>query len=459
MSDETPRESNLSHSNRRQFLARAGLGVTAFHFLPSGVLGASANNRLNVAGVGIGSQGGADIDAVAREGQNIVALCDVDSNYAAKRFNQYPKAKRFTDYRVMLDRMGEEIDAVVVGTPDHTHAVIVMEALRRGKHVYCEKPLTHTVDEVRRIQAAAKEAKVVTQLGNQGHSSGDIRRLCEWVWDGAIGSVREVHAGCDAFRNVYCQLGNLSKLDEKHPVPESLDYDLWIGPVPHIPYSPLWVHWNWRGWMPFGTGCIGDWFCHVLDPSFWALNLDAPASVHAEVKDYDPAKHGMTYPPGTKITFEFPARGDRDALKVVWHDGLNRIPRPEGLEADENLPGTGGVLVGDKGMIIHGSHGAGGCRLAPEKRQDEYLAGGQPARKIKRVKNHAWDWIDAIRNGGQAGSNFDFGGPLTQCGLLGAVAIRFPGATLKWNNDAGEFTNHSEANRYLKIPYREGWTL
>ncbi|MCP5517386.1 MAG: Gfo/Idh/MocA family oxidoreductase [Verrucomicrobiales bacterium] len=445
--------------DRRRFLARTGLSVAAFQFLPSRVFSASPNERLNVAGIGIGSRGGADVDAVAGEGQNIVALCDVDANYAAKKFEQYPKAKRFTDFRVMFDQLDAEIDAVTIGTPDHTHTVIALEAIKRGKHVYCEKPLAHSVHEVRHLMTAAREAGVVTQLGNQGHSSGDIRRLCEWVWDGAIGEVREVHAACDAFRDVYCQLRNLPKFRDRNEVPAGLDYDLWIGPVPFIPYSPMWVHWNWRGWMPFGTGCIGDWFCHVLDPSFWALDLDAPSSIRAEVKDYDPARDGLTYPPGTEITYEFPAKGKRGPVKVVWHDGENRIPRPAGLEADEGLPGTGAVLIGDQGMIIHGSHGAGGCRITPEKRLNEYLAGSQREEKIPRVKNHAWDWIEAIRTGRQAGSNFDFGGPLTQCGLLGAVAIRFPGQTLLWDNEAGAFTNHGAANAYVRTPYREGWTL
>ena len=250
--------------NRRRFLARTGLGLAATQFLSVPLWGANApGNRLNIAGIGIGSRGGSDVDAMAREGQNIVALCDMDSQYAAKKFQQYPKAKRFTDYRVMFDRLGKEIDAVVIGTPDHSHAVIAMEAMRRGKHVYCEKPMTHSVHEVRHLRAAAHKYGVVTQLGNQGHSYGDNRRLCEWVWSDAIGPVREVHAGCGAFRQVYCQIRNLPKIKQHYDVPASLDYDLWIGPVPFRPYTPFWVHWNWRGWMPFGTGCIGDWFCHV----------------------------------------------------------------------------------------------------------------------------------------------------------------------------------------------------
>ncbi|RME95258.1 MAG: gfo/Idh/MocA family oxidoreductase [Verrucomicrobia bacterium] len=455
----TTKKAVSSDLNRRRFLARTGLSLAGWQLVSSGVLAASPNERLNIAGIGVGSRGGADVNSMASEGQNIVALCDVDSKYAGKMFDKYPKARRFTDYRKMLDAMDKEIDAVVIGTPDHTHAVIAMEAMRRGKHVYCEKPLAHSVHEVRTLMQMARESKVVTQLGNQGHSFGDIRRLCEWVWDGAIGEVREVWAGCDAFRNVYCQIPNLPKLKERHPVPPNLDYDLWIGPVPYIPYSPLWVHWNWRGWMPFGTGCIGDWFCHVLDPAFWALDLDAPVSVRAEVTGYDPAKHAMCYPPATRITFEFPAKGKRGPVKVVWHDGANRIPRPEGLEADEKLPGTGGVLIGDKGMIIHGSHGAGGCRIAPEKRQDEYLAGGRPEQKIPRVKNHAWDFIQAIKEGRQAGSHFGYGGPLTQAALLGAIAIRFPGETLRWDDAKATFTNHGPANAYLHVPYREGWRL
>ena len=449
--------------NRRKFLQGAGSSIALFQLMPTptliGAESLSANEKINVAGIGIGSQGGGDTDAVANEGHNIVALCDVDENYAGKKFAQYPKARRFKDYRVMLDQMGKGIDAVVIGTPDHTHAVIAMEAMRRGKHVYCEKPLAHTVHEVRALMAAAKEHKVVTQLGNQGHSSGSIRQLCEWVWAGAIGKVHTVHAGCDAFRDVYCQMRNLDKVDKKYDVPKGLDYDLWIGPVPFRPYTPLWVHWNWRGWMHFGTGTVGDWFCHVIDPSYWALNLDAPTSVCAEVADYEPSKHGLTYPPAAKITFEFPARNDRGAVKLVWHDGNFKIPKPQDFPKEENVPGIGAILFGEKGMIVHGSHGAGGCRLVPDKVMDAYTGKNTPTQKIPRVKNHAWDWLEAIRKGKQAGSNFDYGAPLTQVALLGAIAIRYPGQVLKWDEKAVRFTNNNEANQLVNPPYREGWKL
>lgn len=449
--------------NRRQFLHRGGAGVALFQLVPASVLGGAQdtppNSRINVAGIGIGGQGGADVDAVAAEGQNIVALCDVDDNYAAKKFEQYPKARRFKDYRVMLDQMGREIDAVVIGTPDHTHAVIALEAMKRGKHVYCEKPLAHAVGEIRALRAAARQYKVVTQLGNQGHSSGSIRQLCEWVWAGAIGSVHTVHAGCDAFPEVYCQIRNLDKVDKHYDVPNGLDYDLWVGPVPFRPYTPLWVHWNWRGWLHFGTGTVGDWFCHVIDPAFWALDLDTPFTVKAEVKDYDLAKHGLTYPPGSSITFEFAAKGNRGPVKVVWHDGTVRIPKPKDLPADDNVPGTGAILIGEKGMIVHGSHGGGGCRLVPDELMNQYSGNNAPAKKIPRVKNHAWDWLESIRSGRQAGSHFDYGGALTEAALLGAIAIRFPGQTLKWDARAMRFTNNEAANALVNPPYRAGWSL
>ena len=455
-----PKTSTIS---RRQFLRGAGAGVALFYVVPGGVVkgaaGLSANEKVNVAGIGIGSQGGSDVDGVAGEGHNLVALCDVDDKYAAKKFAQYPKARQFKDYRVMLEKMGKEIDAVVIGTPDHTHAVIAMEAMRRGKHVYCEKPLAHSVYEVRELMAAARRHKVVTQLGNQGHSSGSIRQLCEWVWAGAVGQVHTVHAGCDAFKEVYCQLGNLDKLDKTYAVPQGLDYELWIGPVPFRPYTPFWVPWNWRGWMPFGTGTIGDWFCHVIDPSFWALDLDAPSTVQAEVSDYDPARHGLTYPPATKITFEFPARHGRGPLKLVWHDGNRTIPKPAEWAADEKVPGTGAILFGDKGTIMHGSHGGGGCRLLPDKLMDEHSGKNAPAEKIPRVKNHAWDWLEAIRTGREAGSHFGYGGRLTQVALLGAISIRFPGQKLEWDEKAARFTNLEAANAYVHPPYRQGWSL
>ena len=448
---------------RRRFLYGTSAGVALFNILPGTLLhGAerlSQNDKLNIAGIGIGSRGGADVDEVAGLGHNFVALCDVDEKYAAKEFAKYPNAKRFTDYRVMLDKMGKGVDAVVIGTPDHTHAVIAMEAMRRGKHVYCEKPLTHSVHEVRALMAAAKKYKVVTQLGNQGHSSDTIRRVCEWIWSGALGQVHTVHAGTDAFKNVYCQLPNLPKLSESHEVPNTLNYDLWLGPAQFRPYSPLWVPWNWRGWMPFGGGALGDWICHVVDPSFWALDLDVPTSVVAEAPGYDLATQGLCYPAAAKFTFEFPAKGTRGPVKLVWHDGNTKIPKPQDFPADEKIPGTGAIIFGDKGMIVHGSHGGGGCHLVPDTLMEQHSGKNAPAEKIPRVKGHGWDWTEAIRTGRQAGSHFGYGGALTQVALLGLIALRFPSETLHWDNKAGRFSNKKEANAHLNPPYRKGWKL
>lgn len=449
--------------SRRNFL-KTGATIGSFILLPGSWLKpntqASPSNRIRIAGIGIGGQGGADIDAVAAEGAEIVALCDVDQNYAAKQFNKYPSAKRFTDYRVMFDKMEKEIDAVVIGTPDHSHAVIAVEAMKRGKHVYCEKPLARTIKEVRRIKEVAIQTGVITQLGNQGHSSASIRRVCEWIWAGAIGKVKEVHCSCDAFPEVYSQIRNLSEIEKEFQIPPQLDWDLWIGPVQYRSYKPFYHPWNWRGWLPFGTGCIGDWICHVLDPAYWALSLEAPIRIKAEVTDYDPKVHSLTYPPATKIEFEFPLKDRKDVVKVIWYDGRNRLPRLQGLPEDEKLPGTGAIIVGENGFIVHGSHGAGGCHILPDKLMEEYSGKNAPPERIPRVKNHAWDWLQAIRDGRKAGSDIaTYGAGLTQVGLLGLIAIRYPGQILEWDDRVGKFTNMEEANEWLDPQYRSGWNI
>ena len=454
----------MNHSerklSRRRFLRRSAGAVALFHIVPSHVLartkGTPPNEKLNVACIGIGGRGRASVNACA--GDNIVALCDVDEKRGAESFNRFPKARRFQDFRKMLDAVDSQIDAVTVGTPDHTHAVAVTDALRRGKHVYCEKPLAHSIHEVRAISKLASEKNVVTQLGNQGHSSDSIREFCEWVWSGAIGKVHEVHASCDAFPQVYCQIDKLPKLAEKHDIPKELDYDLWLGPAQHIDYSPLWVPWNWRGWLPFGTGAVGDFGCHVLDPSFWALGLGSPTSVHAEVdENYDPVKHKLVYPAGSKITYEFPGNDKRGPVKLIWFDGNKRIPKRDGV--DGGMPGTGAVVYGDKGAIVHGSHGARDLRIASSEQAKDFK---KPDRSIPRVRgnNHHHDWLDSIRAGKKAGSDMPtFGGPLTEVALLGAVAIRFAGQKLEWDSKAMKVTNVAEANAYVAPEYRKGWKL
>ena len=265
-------------STRRQFLRATGTVAAGFMIVPRHVIAGSGqtppSDRVNVAGIGVGGQGESDINEISK-GSNIVALCDVDSNRAGNSFKKFPDAKQYRDFRKMLDDQHKNIDAVLVATPDHFHAVAAMAAIKHGKHVYCEKPLAHSIFEVRQLMKAARDHKVVTQLGNQGHSFDSIRNFCEWIWDGAIGNVHTINAGCEAVNSGIDQLPHLS---EHHDVPQSLDWEQWLGPAQERPYNPAFAPASWRGWVPFGNGTIGDWTCHVVDPVFWALDLGV--SVH-----------------------------------------------------------------------------------------------------------------------------------------------------------------------------------
>jgi predicted dehydrogenase len=441
---------------RRRFVQTTGAAVAAFSIVPRHLLAASGqtppSEKLNIAVIGIAGMGGADLGAVAPN-NNIVALCDVDGAHAAASFEKFPDAKKYHDFRKMFDEMAKEIDAVVVATPDHCHAVAAMAAIKHGKHVYCEKPLAHSVYEVRQLMQAAKEHKVVTQLGNQGHSFGTIRDFCEWIGDGAIGKVHTIHAGC---RAVNSGLDQLPHLGEQHPVPETLDWDLWLGPAQQRPYHPAYLPAKWRGWVPFGNGTIGDWCCHVVDPVFWALDLGAPATIEAKVKDYDFKTQGDAFPKGEIITFEFAANPKRGPVTLHWYSGTERIPRPPELEADEKDVDTGAVVIGDKGTIVYGSHGAGQVRLIPQAKMDAYQ---KPAKSIPRAKEHHLDWLDAIRTGGKAGSDFSYGGPLTELAMLGVIAIKVAGTKLDWDSKGMKFRNSPAANAFIKPAYRTGWSL
>ena len=358
--------------NRRQFVVAASTSLAAFSIVPRRVVAggreAAPSERLNIAGIGVGGMGAGDIRSVA-PGNNIVALCDVDLRRSGETYKSFPDAKPYRDFRRMFDEMEKEIDAVVVATPDHTHAVAAMAAIRRGKHVYCEKPLAHSVYEVRQLMKAAKEQGVVTQLGNQGHSFDSIRSFCEWIWDGAIGKVHTIHAGCHA---VNSGIDHLAQLAEQHAVPEHLDWDLWLGPAQPRAYHPAYLPGAWRGWVPFGNGTVGDWTCHVVDPVFWALDLGAPTTVEATVKDYDFKTQGDAYPKGEVITYEFAAKGERGPITLHWYSGTQPIPRPEVLEPDRKAVETGAVVLGDQGTIMYGSHGAGGVRIIPEAKMKDY---------------------------------------------------------------------------------------
>jgi len=445
--------------SRRQFIRRTGAALAALTVAPAHVLGGAArpapSEKLDLAFVGVGGRGGVNLGGLGGS-NNVVALCDVDTRRAGKAFDRHPKARTFRDFRRMLDAVEKQIDAVVVSTPDHTHAAAALAAIRRGKHVYCEKPLAHSVWEVRQLMEAARRHKVVTQLGNQGHSFDTIRLFCEWIWDGAIGTVHTVHACCGI---VHSRIKDLPRLKESHPVPQGLDWDLWLGPARYRPYHPMYLPSSWRGWMPFGTGTIGDWTCHVVDPVFWALDLGSPRTVQARVEGYDPVKHADTFPPGTTVTYEFPAKGKRGPVQLVWHSGKAKPPRPKDLEPKRKVTGTGAIVYGETGSIMYGSHGARGLRIFPEKKMKAYAA-HLPPQKLPRVRNHYADWVEAVRAGRHAGSDFaDYGGPLTELALLGIIAMRMPGRKLDWDDRNMRFTNCPEADRLVRPEFRKGWTL
>ncbi len=395
---------------------------------------------MNVACIGIGGMGAADSGQMASE--NVIALCDVDWKRGARTFERYPKAKRYKDFRKMLEEE-KAIEAVTVSTPDHTHAVASMMAIKMGKHVYCQKPLAHDLYEVRRMTEAAREHKVVTQMGTQLHAEGYLRQLVEMIKGGVIGKVRRV----DIFSGKNWGGGTLPT--DKPPVPDTLDWDLWLGPAPYRPYHPVYVPGNWRRWWDFGTGTLGDMGCHIIDPAWWALDLRYPTSVEAEPGPFN----DQTYPTKTVVKWEFPARGDRPAVTLRWFDGSNRPPRPAELEAERKLPPQGGIYYGNDGVIL-APHG-GGARLIPEARMKGFKP---PEQLFERGISHWQEWIRACKGGPKPLSNFDYAGPLTETILLGNVAAR-AGARLEWDGEGFKVTNVRSANKYLRRKYRTGWTL
>lgn len=449
-------KNSTNRFTRRHFLTRTSASLAAVSVVPSWVLGLNGatppSEKLNIAGIGVGGQGAWNLDNLKHE--NILALCDVDSQRAATTFTKFPNARRFQDFRRMLDELSKEIDAVLVATPDHCHAAAAMRAIKMGKHVYCEKPLAHSIFEVRQLVQAARESNVATQLGNQGHSFDSIRAFREWIESDAIGPVREVHAMCGS---VYSRIDRIAEVLRGQPVPATLDWDLWLGPAPARPYHSAYVPGKWRGWTAFGSGVIGDWTCHVVDPVFWTLDLGAPTYVEAlETRDYDPKKHAETFPAGSVIRYQFPAKGSRPPVILTWYDGPQTPPRPEELDPDEKLPGTGALVVGEKGKIVYGSHGANGLRIIPEGKKDGLKTSPQ---RLPKSPGHHKEWIEACKGGKPSESNFNYGGPLTEVALLGIIAMQFKGQKLEWDSAHMRFANNPEANQYLKPKFREGWSL
>jgi predicted dehydrogenase len=443
---------------RRAFLkASAGVaGAAAIAVVPRHVLGGPRHippsEKMNVAGIGVGGMGGANLGQL--ETENIVALCDVDAHYAARTIRKYPNAKVYADFRAMLERQ-KDIDGVVVATPDHTHAVISIAAMRAGKHVYCQKPLTHDVHESRRMAQVATECKVATQMGIQGHSMEGIRLVTEWLAAGVIGEVREVDAWCSLTYYPWGHAGWSSRWSDRPaetpPVPAGLDWDLWIGPAPMRPYHRAYHPATWRCWWDFGCGMMGDRGAHTLDPVCTALKLPAPTTIEATSCGNTKEVHPLS----AIVTFHFPARDGFPPLKLTWYEGT-RPPRPDDLEDGRQVPAEGGAFFkGTKGTIMCGVYGES-PRIIPEAKMQEAKL---PPKTLPRVKgSHEQDWVRACKTGEPAGADFAYSGPLTETCLLGNVAKRVD-ARIRWDAENLQVTNLPEANRYVRTEYRKGWEI
>ncbi len=483
--------------DRRSFLKNTAVASAGFIILPSHVISGLGHrmpsDKLNIAGVGVGGRGGGVIRAVSSE--NIVALCDVDWKYAAKIFGDFPDAKKYYDWRVMIDEMRDSIDAVVVGTPDHTHAIVSINAMKLGKHVYCEKPLTHSVWESRQMTEVARQYKVATQMGNQGNSGEGIRKVCEWVWDGAIGEVREAHAWTN--RPIWPQ--GLERPKDVYPIPDTLKWDLFLGPARERPYNPIYTPWNWRGWWDFGTGALGDMACHIMDPIFMSLKLKYPTKVQGSSSLFNTES-----PPLAEVVkYTFPARDkfrnvEMPEVTVTWWDGGLLPPRPAELPDGEAMgrDSDGGVLlIGTKGKIMAGCYGRNPF-LLPLDYDKDYK---RPAPEMRRITTgHEMDWVRACKespeNCTEASSYFGYSGPMNEMVVMGVVAVRLQDLKreLLWDGEKMQFTNISDsdqirvvqsdkfeiidghphfdtkhetinakqaADEYIKHTYRSGWTL
>ncbi len=405
----------------------------------------SAIDSLNIAAIGAGGKGRTDIRECSSE--NIVALCDPDEQRAAESFAKYPAAKRYRDYRKMLEERND-LDAVIVSAPDHTHAPASIMAMRQGLHVYCQKPLTHSVYEARMMRKVADEEGVVTQMGNQGHSYDGTRRVVELVRAGVIGEIREAHVWTDRPGKYWKQ--PLDRPQATPPIPKHLDWDLWLGPAPERPYHPTYVPHDWRAWWDFGTGAMGDMACHVADTAFWALELGYPTSIVAEV----PRLHPESCPEWEIIKYEFPARGDKPPVTLTWYDAGKQPPKE--LGDGKPLASNGTLLIGSEGTLYMPDPYSSTFKLLPEEKFAGY-EGPEPS--IPRTDNSPYkEWIGAIKGGPMCLSNFEYASQLTEMVLLGNVAVRV-GKKIEWDGENMRATNAPEAAQYVRREYRKGWTL
>lgn len=440
-----------THSMTRRQAFKTGAALAAFTIVPRHVLGGAGqtppSEKLNIAGVGVGGMGSGDISSVA--GENIVALCDVDENALARNAKKFSKAKLYADFRKMLETQ-KDIDAVVVATPDHNHAVVSVMAMKLGKHVHCQKPLTHSVQEARLMAKVARESKVATQMGNQGQAGESPRVIAETILSGAIGTVREVHGGSNRYPAISPR--GIRRPKETPPVPSHLNWDLWLGPAPERPYHPTYHPFAWRGWWDFGTGVLGDIGCHQFSAVFKALKLGHPTWIEASSSNHQcpPEIANETAPISSITRWTFPAEGGRAGVTVTWWDGGLKPPCPEEFENPAKFAeGDWLLIVGDKGKIY-------GDRIIPNARAQEL---GKSPRTLARSPGHYVEWIQACKGGAPAGSNFvDHAAHLAEVVLLGNIAIRTK-EKLHWDGPNLRFTNSEAANQLVHPPYRQGWSL
>ncbi len=435
---------------RRRFLQATAAATTLA--APAFVQGRNLNSKIQLAGIGCEAKGWSDIREMASHAAaEHVAFCDVDLARTDKVRALQPDAPVFQDYREMLDKLGDKIDAVTVSTPDHMHAYITLDAMRRGMHVYCQKPLTHTVWEARQVRLQAEKSGVITRMGNQIHSHEYYRTAVNVLQSGAIGKVKRVHSWCAA--TGHGKSGRISR--PKHPpeMPESLDWDLWIGVAPMRPYGGDRVYhpWGWRDWQEFGNGALGDFGCHILDPVFTALKITgAPIDFKADHS----GMNDEVWPAQTTVDYTFPGTEyclDK-TLNITWQDGGLR-PRTNGSHVPSTtaLPRSGSLFIGEKGSLVLPHTGE--LRLYPEEKFAEH--------KIKNAKhlNHYHGWIDGCLSGKQPSDGFEYAGPLTEAVLLGNIAVRYRGDLLKWDSPNLQITNHQEANQWISREYRKGWEI
>jgi hypothetical protein len=443
---------------RRNFLRNSALSGTALVLLPKASLafGYEANEKLNLAGIGVGGQGRSDLDNLSRSGVNIVALCDVDRKRAGDTFQKYPEAKQFADFRRMLDGMDKQIDAVVVATPDHTHAVAAVAAMRRGKHVFCEKPLTRTVYEARVMRQTAQKYRVVTQMGNQGSAEHGLRRAVELVWSDTIGEVREAHVWFDGGN------GPLKRPTEQPLVPESLAWDLWLGPAAERPYNSCYLPATWRGWRAFGSGIVGDFGCHTGNLMFRALRLEQlwnfpPGTknkhnvIRVEAKPSEVDLEG--YPTSMLAQVDLPARGELPPVKLTIYA---KDKPPEALLLGHPRGGWGDLLVGSKGSIYSDCPWNTRFVLLPKDKFQSVKAG--PPQTLPPSRGHHREWVNACKGNGETFSSFDIGGPLTELMQMVNLATLVEGP-VEYDPLEGKVLNSKAASALLHREYRKGWTI